>query len=142
MLLAQSKAIANRMLYAYDSRDHIFDRLSWIDRNASTGSPASGYTLLSEVGSMVLEWCHLSDITGNATYCTVAQEQEALLVKPSRPPVAEAFPGLLSSYIQRGSLETYNYDDDITWGADHAYYTTLLNMFVYNPTKYKVFGNQ
>lgn len=141
MLLSQSKTVANRMLNAYDSRDNIFDGYSWIDRNASSDPPLSGYALLSDAGSMVLEWCHLSDLTGNATYCSIAQKQEALLVKPKRPPVAEAFPGLLSSYVQRENLPAYKYDDDVTWGADHAYYTTLLNMFVYDPKKYKAFGN-
>ncbi|KAH6711920.1 glycoside hydrolase [Leptodontidium sp. MPI-SDFR-AT-0119] len=141
MLLSQSKTVANRMLNAYDSRDNIFDGYSWIDRNASSDPPLSGYALLSDAGSMVLEWCHISDLTGNATYCNIAQKQEALLVKPKRPPVAEAFPGLLSSYVQRENLPAYKYDDDVTWGADHAYYTTLLNMFVYDPKKYKAFGN-
>ena len=50
------------------------------------------------IGTMILEFTGLSDITGNRNFARLVQRAEAYLVNP-QPEYGEPFPGLLGSLV-------------------------------------------
>ena len=66
------------------------------------------------VGTMILEFARLSDITGNKTYAHLAQRAEDYLLRP-RPASGEPYPGLLGSFVSvdNGAIE----NSQGSWGA-------------------------
>lgn len=111
----------------------------------------SGSVALGNLGKIVLEWCHLSTLTGDTSYCTLAQQTESLLINSKKPQVAETFPGLLSIFVRDSSYhinsnekpnpeKSYGFDEIITWSTvGGQYYENLLKMYLYDSAKYAVY---
>lgn len=86
------------------------------------------------MGSLVLEWTHLSDITGNKTYGELSQKGESYLLAP-KPATSEPFPGLVGMNID---INTGLFQDAFGgWvgGAD-SFYEYLIKMYVYDKNRF------
>lgn len=84
-LLDQAQNLANNLSYAFDTLTGIPSNNLYINDRSTDGSDTNG---LATIGTLVLEWTHLSDLTGNDTYGALAQKGESYLLNPQ--PVSES----------------------------------------------------
>lgn len=132
-LLTQSKNLANYLSFAFATPTGIPSNNLFFGNRSTDGSPTNG---LATIGSLVLEWTHLADLTGNQSYCDLAMKGESYLLNP-HPLSNVPFPGLLGTdvAIDNGSFV----DASGGWvGGDDSYYEYLIKMFVYDSDR---FGN-
>lgn len=90
---------------------------------------------LATVGTLVLEWTRLSDLTGNKTYAALTEKAESYLFNP-KPASTSPWPGLLGTDI---NVTTGEFQDAIGgWvGGDDSYYEYLIKMFVYDSDRFQ-----
>ena len=119
--------------------------------NTSSGIPSNGFNYatkekldtmnnIAQIGTLVLEWTRLSDLTGNPLYAKLSQKAESYLLN-SQPASTEIWPGLITTWydLTTGLGQDYNGG----WGAfDDSYYEYLLKMYIYDPVKYAVYGQE
>lgn len=135
-LLKQAKNLANALSYAFDSPSGVpYNTLSFTDRsvvNASNG--------LATVGTLILEWVRLADITGNKTYAELTEKAESYLLNPS-PPSSEPFPGLLGMDISPQTGQFLDARGGWVGGAD-SFYEYLIKMYVYDPSRFSEYRDR
>ena len=83
-LLEQAQNLANNLSFAFDTPTGIPSNNLYLKHHRTDGSDTNG---LATIGTLVLEWTHLSDLTGNDTYGELAQTGESYLLNPQ--PVRE-----------------------------------------------------
>lgn len=123
----------------------------WVD--PATCQTDQGTTnSVAGVGTTILEFARLSDITGNKTYANLAQRAEEYLLRP-RPVSGEPYPGLLGSFVRVDNGQIL--DSKGSWGAfsdcelrstvllrmnvglQHtAFYEYLIKAYLYNSDLY------
>ncbi|GAD98749.1 mannosyl-oligosaccharide alpha-1,2-mannosidase 1B [Paecilomyces variotii No. 5] len=136
-LLTQSKNLADVLKFAFDSPTGIpYNNLN-ITSKGNDGETTNG---LATIGSLVLEWTHLSDLTGDQEYAELSQKGESYLLKPE-PSSAEPFPGLVGSNV---NIDTGLFaDGDVSWGGgDDSFYEYLLKMYVYDPNRFSTYKDR
>lgn len=130
-LLKQAKILGDTLKYSFNTQSGIPSNGLIIDSQTTDGGSTNG---LATVGTLVLEWQHLSDLTGDPEYGNLAQKAESNLLNP-KPASSEPFPGLVGTNldIQSGMF----LDANGGWnGGDDSFYEYLIKMFVYNSDKY------
>jgi len=135
-LLTQSINLANNLSYAFETPTGI----PWNNLDFSTRGNDGSNNGLATVGTLVLEWTRLADITGNTTYAALVDKAQTYLFNPS-PPEAEPFPGLLGMGI---NVTTGEFQDAVGgWigGAD-SYYEYLIKMYIYDPERYAAYKDK
>jgi mannosyl-oligosaccharide alpha-1,2-mannosidase len=135
-LLTQSINLANNLSYAFDTPTGV----PWNNLNFSNRSNDGSNNGLATVGTLILEWVRLADLSGNTTYAALVEKAESYLLFPS-PSSSEPFPGLLGMDI---SPLTGLFQDAVGgWigGAD-SYYEYLIKMYIYDPARYAAYGEQ
>lgn len=130
-LLSQAQVLADTLSYAFETPSGVPYNNLLINNRSNDGSTTNG---LATTGSLIIEWTHLADLTGNDTYAQIAQKAESYLIHP-QPSWAEPFPGLVGSTIDIATGEfTDNY---VTWnGGDDSFYEYLIKFFVYDPSRF------
>jgi mannosyl-oligosaccharide alpha-1,2-mannosidase len=78
-LLDQAQNLANNLSYAFDTPTGIPSNNLYINNRSTDGSDTNG---LATIGTLVLEWTHLSDLTGDDTYGELGQKGESYLLNP------------------------------------------------------------
>jgi mannosyl-oligosaccharide alpha-1,2-mannosidase len=133
-LLAQAISLADALKFCFDTPSGIPIGMVFIDNQTFTdismGEDGLWYAGLAEIGTMVLEWQRLSDITGDPSYGELAQKAESHWFN-----APEVWPGLTGGLfsVQNGSvMDEYG---GWTSGNDSAY-EYLLKMYVYDPERY------
>lgn len=120
--------------------------------NTSTGIPANGLfpqnqttdggttNGLATIGTLVLEWTHLSDLLGDDEYGQLAQKGESYLLNP-QPASSEPFPGLLGTNV---NITTGQFlDARGGWsGGDDSFYEYLIKMFVYDASRFSSYKDR
>ena len=136
-LLVQSQILANSLSFAFDTQTGIPSNNIYFPNRSNDASPSN---ILSQIGTLQLEWQHLSDLTGNATYGDLAQKAEIYLLNP-QPPYNEPFPGLIGSNVNiSNSLFA---DATGGWnGGDDSFYEYLLKMYVYDSSRYSNYSDR
>ena len=111
------------MSYAFDTPSGIpYNGLIFSDRS-NDGSTTNG---LATTGTLVLEWTHLSDLTGNDTYGALTQKAESYLLNP-QPAVSEPWPGLVGTNIDIANGRFV--DSAGGWnGGDDSFYEYLIKV--------------
>ncbi len=114
-LLSQAVVLADKIAYGFDSPTG----LAASNVNFTDNTPVFGtYTVepsnvtynatnTASTGTFVREYCRLSTLTGNATYCYLAERAESYLVNPSPAPV---YPGLVGTEfdVDTGRMITFD----------------------------------
>jgi mannosyl-oligosaccharide alpha-1,2-mannosidase len=121
-LLQQATNLANNLSYAFDTPSGIpSNNLLFADR--STDGSTNG---LATVGTLVMEWTRLSDLTGNETYGALTQKAESYLLSP-QPASSEPWPGLVGTNID---INTGKFvDASGGWnGGDDSFYEYLIKV--------------
>lgn len=136
-LLTQSKNLANYLSYAFDTPSGAPSNNLFFGNRSTDGSTTGN---LAQVGTLVLEWTHLADLTGNKTYAELAQKGESYLLNP-QPSSDEPFPGLVGSDI---SLANGKFQDASGgWiGGDDSFYEYLIKMYVYDSSRFSTYKDR
>jgi mannosyl-oligosaccharide alpha-1,2-mannosidase len=132
--------LADRLSFAFATPSGVpFNNLDFsTNSSADPVDPTNGLTNgLATIGTLVLEWTHLSDLTGNPKYSNLVSKAESHLLNP-QPSSGQPFPGLLGSDVAVSTgLFT---DSDGGWsGGTDSFYEYLLKMYIYDSsnTKYR-----
>lgn len=140
-LLKQATTLADTLKFAFNTPSGIPVNWVYIENKtfSSINQAANGVQTagLAELGTLVLEWQRLSDLTGNPEYGALAQKAESYFLAPS----AETWPGLTGGNF---STETGQIIDDFggwTSGNDSAY-EYLPKMYAYDPVRYATYGER
>lgn len=116
-LLSQAKNLANNLSYAFNTPTGIpYNNLNF-GTHSTDGSTTNG---LATIGSLVLEWTRLADLTGNKTYAQLAQKGESYLLNP-QPAYNSPWPGLVGTNV---NINTGKFvDASGGWnGGDDSFY--------------------
>lgn len=134
-LLTQAETLADTLKFAFDTPTGIPVNLVYLENRTFTnqyqmldGTYTAG---LAEMGTLVLEWQHLSDLTGNPEYGALAQKAESCWFNGP-----EIWPGLTGSNFSVSTGAIINDYGGWTGGNDSAY-EYLLKMYVYDPVRYE-----
>ena len=130
-LLSQSIKLADTLKFAFNTTSGVpFNNLN-ITAQTVQGDPTNG---LATVGTLVLEWTRLSDLTGDPQYAELAQKGESYILNPM-PSFAEPFPGLVGDNINITNGEFL--DARGGWiGGDDSAYEYLIKMYVYDQSRF------
>ncbi|KAH8593366.1 glycoside hydrolase [Bisporella sp. PMI_857] len=136
-LLKQCERLASNMAFAFDTPSGVPNNDIYFNPPRTNGGTTNG---LATIGTLVLEWTRLSDITGNETYGDLTQKAESYLNSP-KPPSSEPFPGLVGSRI---NINTGRFEDSQGgWvGGTDSYYEYLIKMYVYDTTRFAAYKDR
>lgn len=136
-LLTQSKSLADSLRFAFNTPTGIPSNNLYFNDQTSDGSTTNG---LATIGTLCLEWQHLSDLTGDPSYGDIVQKAEGYLLNPL-PEANEPFPGLVGT-----SVDTSNgmfLDATGGWnGGDDSFYEYLIKMYVYDSSRYSNYSER
>ncbi|CAD6506348.1 BgTH12-07274 [Blumeria graminis f. sp. triticale] len=136
-VLKQAIRLADNLAYAFDTPTGIPSNNLIFANKSTDGSTNNG---LATAGTLVLEWTHLSDLTGNQTYAELSQKGESYLLNP-KPATSEPWPGLVgySINIQTGLFE----DASGGWsGGTDSFYEYLIKMYAYDPSRFETYKDR
>ncbi len=131
LVLKQAEHLASNLAFAFDSPTGIPSNNLILNPPGTDGSTTNG---IATIGTLVLEWVHLSDLSGNKTYGELAEKGESYLLAP-KPASSEPWPGLIGTNVD---INTGLFQDASGgWvGGDDSFYEYLLKMYVYDSTRY------
>lgn len=127
-ILKQAVSLADSIKFAFDTPSGIPDPVIFL--NPEPRRKGSTQNNIAEIGTLVLEWTRLSDLTRDPIYAQLAQKAEAHLLKPN--PEGEPFPGLTGTWV---SLQDGKFvDNSGGWGGyTDSFYEYLIKMYMYDP---------
>lgn len=130
-MLKQAQRLANNLAFAFDTPSGVPSNNLYFNPSRTDGGTDNG---IATIGTLVLEYTHLSDLTGNKTYGELAQRGEAHLLNPL-PASSEPWPGLIGMNVDINTglfLDAYG-----GWigGAD-SFYEYLIKMYIYDSTRF------
>lgn len=137
VLLRQAATLADSLSIAFDTPSGVPDTTIFLNPEPKRkGSENNG---IAGVGTLVLEWTRLGDLTGNDTYAQLVKKSQSYLVDPTGVP--EPFPGLVGEGV---SLETGEFIDDVGgWGAGtDSFYEYLIKMYLYDPDEFSTYKDR
>ncbi|TKA28340.1 Mannosyl-oligosaccharide alpha-1,2-mannosidase 1B [Salinomyces thailandicus] len=122
-LLSQAANLANNLSYAFETPSGIPNNNLIFGNRSDDGSTTNG---LATIGTLVLEWTRLSDLTGNDTYAQLTQKAESYLLNP-QPAYNEPWDGLVGTNV---ALENGSFvDASGGWnGGDDSFYEYLIKV--------------
>ena len=110
-LYSQMVALGDVLCCAFDAPSGV--PKPWINP-ATCESNSRGRNAVAGVGTWILEFGRLSDITNDNKYVSLAQRAEEYLLKP-HPGSGEPYPGLLGSFVSMD--DGHIMDSSSSWGA-------------------------
>ena len=136
-VLSQAARLADNLAFAFETPTGIPSNNLYFNPDRTDGSTTNG---LATIGSLVLEWTHLSDLTGNKTYANLTQKGESYLLAP-KPASSEPWPGLVGTNV---NLNTGLFQDAFGgWvGGDDSFYEYLIKMYVYDSTRFSSYKDR
>ncbi|CAN8097644.1 unnamed protein product [Discula destructiva] len=131
-LLTQAQSVADTLKYAFDTPTGIPYNGLFINNRTTDGGVINN---IAQIGTLVLEWTRLSDLTGNPEYAGLVEKAESYLLAPQNPELGEPFPGLIGQVL---NITTGNFTSGFGgWiGGVDSYYEYLLKMYVYDPQRF------
>ncbi|KAI0869331.1 glycoside hydrolase family 47 protein [Hypoxylon argillaceum] len=90
---------------------------------------------IATIGTLILEWTRLSDLTGNPKYANLTRTGEEWLLNVQNPEVGEPYPGLIGTnvYVSNGTFA----DGAGGWnGGDDSFYEYLIKMYIYDTSRF------
>lgn len=137
-LVWQAQVLAEGLKVAFDTPSGVPDGIVVFSPELRRGG--HDRNSLAGMGTLVLEWTRLSDLTGNNLYAQLTQRAEEYLLNPL-PRESEPFPGLVGSQIsvKDGSfLNAYG-----GWGGGtDSFYEYLIKMYLYDPEKFGAYKDR
>lgn len=136
-LLTQSKKLADVLKFAFNTPSGVPYNDINLSSQGNNGARTNG---LAVTGTLVLEWTHLSDLTGDDEYAKLSQKAQSYLLNP-QPSSGEPFPGLVGSNI---NISNGHFTDGaVAWnGGDDSFYEYLIKMYVYDPKRFESYKDR
>ncbi|KAL2144813.1 hypothetical protein VTI28DRAFT_8475 [Corynascus sepedonium] len=136
-ILTQAKRLADNLKVAFDTPSGVPDNNLYFNPPRQKGSTTNG---IATIGTLVLEWTRLSDLTGDTEYAELVQKAESYLLHP-KPALGEPFPGLLGTNVQ---LEDGQFvDGNGGWGGGtDSFYEYLIKMYIYDPARFEEYRDR
>ncbi|KAH6640557.1 glycoside hydrolase [Chaetomium tenue] len=130
-VLTQAKRLANNLKIGFDTPSGVPDNNLYFNPPRKGGSTTNG---IATIGTLVLEWTRLSDLTRDPEYAKLSQKAESYLLKP-QPSWSESFPGLIGTNVR---LEDGKFvDGNGGWGGGtDSFYEYLIKMYLYDPDRF------
>ncbi|KAI6784468.1 putative mannosyl-oligosaccharide alpha-1 [Emericellopsis cladophorae] len=136
-LLQQAQTLADSLSIAFDTPTGIPE--GDIVLNPKPVQLPKGQNTIAGFGTLVLEWTHLSDLTGDEKYANMTQHAQAYLLDPMG--VLGGFPGLLGKQVSTKTGEFL--DSSGSWGASRdSFYEYLIKMYLYDPAAYSLYRDR
>ncbi|KAI0164099.1 glycoside hydrolase family 47 protein [Xylariaceae sp. FL1272] len=139
-ILDKSVELAEALSIGFDTPSGV--PLNDLVFNGPDGPVASGETNgLATIGTLVLEWTHLSDLTGDDKYAELSQKGESYLLNVKNPEVGEPYPGLVGTnvYVDNGTFA----DSTGGWnGGTDSFYEYLIKMYLYDPSRFELYKDR
>lgn len=130
-LLTQADELAQSLKIAFTSETGMPYNGIDINNQAIQGDPTN---TLATIGTLVLEWTRLSDLTGNEEYGNLSQKAAPYLFNP-QPSWASPWPGLVPNNLNISTGEFIS--DAINWdGGSDSYYEYLIKAYIYSPSQF------
>jgi mannosyl-oligosaccharide alpha-1,2-mannosidase len=140
-LLQQARTLGDNLIIAFKTSP-IGIPLNSLNFVTKTTSPEKVYfdtrVSIAEVGTLVLEWTRLSDLTNDPKYGRYAARAEKYLLYPTPEPL---WPGLIPDRLSAATGEFQVKNGGWGAGAD-SYFEYLLKMAIYSPDRFKIYGDQ
>jgi mannosyl-oligosaccharide alpha-1,2-mannosidase len=136
-ILTQAKRLADTLKYAFDTPSGIpYNNLN-INTKGNDGSKTNG---LATIGTLMLEWTRLSDLTNDNEYAQLSQKAESYLLNP-QPAWAQPFPGLVGTNV---AIDTGLFQDDyVSWcGGDDSFYEYLIKFWIYDQSRFSEYRDR
>ncbi|KAI1826756.1 glycoside hydrolase family 47 protein [Xylaria intraflava] len=134
-LLKQAVTLADALSVAFDTPSGI--PINDLVFNGPNGPVTTSETTngIAQIGTLILEWTHLSDLTGNDKYANLTAKAESYLLNIKNPEVGEPYPGLLGTNVNVND-GTFA-DGSGGWnGGDDSFYEYLIKMYVYDTKRF------
>lgn len=122
-VLQQSQNLADILSFAFESPTGISSNNIFLSNRSTDGAETN---ILATVGTLILEWTRLSDLTGNRTYADLSQTGESYLLN-AQPAWAEPFPGLVGTNVNITTDEFVDANGGWNGGTD-SYYEYLMKV--------------
>jgi mannosyl-oligosaccharide alpha-1,2-mannosidase len=130
-LLTQADVLAQSLKIAFTSETGMPYNGIDVTNQAIQGDPTNS---LATIGTLVLEWTRLSDLTGNSEYGNLSQKAAPYLFNP-QPSWASPWPGLVPNNLNISTGEFIS--DAINWdGGSDSYYEYLIKAYIYSPSQF------
>ncbi|KAI5463631.1 glycoside hydrolase family 47 protein [Mariannaea sp. PMI_226] len=130
-LLKQAQNLADSLSIAFDTPSGVPDGEIFL--NPKPRRSGSDSNSIAGMGTLVLEWTRLSDLTGDPKYAKLAQRGEKHLIRPKGVP--EPFPGLVGWHVSTKTGEFV--DNQGGWGGGtDSFYEYLIKMYLYDPKQF------
>jgi len=138
-VLGQAKTLGDTLKFAFNTTSGVpYNGLNITAQTPTAGSEETNG--LATVGTLILEWLRLSDLTGEEEYGKLAAKAEEYLLNP-KPDWAEPFPGLVGTNINITTGEFL--DAQGGWnGGDDSFYEYLIKMYVYDPESFGTYKDR
>lgn len=137
-ILQQAKSLGDNLKFAFDTPTGIPDNSIFLDPARLANSTTNG---VATIGTLILEWTRLSDLTGDATYGELAKKGESYLINPLNPSLGEPFPGLLGTDVSIANGSFLDSQGGWTGGTD-SYYEYLIKAYLYDPVKFATYKDR
>ncbi|KAI1434763.1 glycoside hydrolase family 47 protein [Xylaria sp. CBS 124048] len=96
---------------------------------------------IAQIGSLILEFTRLSDLTGDDKYANLTLTGEQYLLNIKNPEVGEPYPGLLGTNVNVND-GTFA-DGSGGWnGGDDSFYEYLIKMYMYDTERFASFKDR
>lgn len=136
-ILKQVTHLADNLAFAFDTPSGIPNNNLYLNPSRTDGATDNG---LATIGTLVLEYTHLSDLTGNSTYGILSQKAESYLLDP-HPASSEPFPGLVGTNVNLATGLFEDANGGWTGGTD-SFYEYLIKMYVYDSTRFATYKDR
>lgn len=108
------------------------------DGPVTDGSTTNG---IATIGTLILEWTRLSDLTGDEKYAKLVRIGEEYLLHVKNPEVGEPYPGLIGTNV---NIDDGTFADSRGgWnGGTDSFYEYLIKMYIYDTERFEVFKDR
>ncbi|KAI0408449.1 glycoside hydrolase family 47 protein [Xylaria palmicola] len=96
---------------------------------------------IATIGTLILEWTRLSDLTGNGKYANLTRTGEDYLLHVKNPEVGEPYPGLIGTDVNVKDGTFANSRGGWNGGTD-SFYEYLIKMYLYDSKRFGVFKDR
>ncbi|KAI1132825.1 glycoside hydrolase family 47 protein [Nemania abortiva] len=134
-ILKQAENLAGYLSVAFDTPSGV--PINDLVFNGPDGPVTANETTngIATIGTLILEWTRLSDLTGDPKYADWTRKAEGYLLNVKNPEVGEPYPGLIGTNVnvKDGTFA----DGSGGWnGGTDSFYEYLIKMYVYDTERF------
>lgn len=140
-ILDQAVNLADLLSIAFDTPSGV--PINNLIFNGPDGPVTSNDTTngIATIGTLILEWTRLSDLTGDDKYAKLTRAGEEYLLQVKNPEVGEPYPGLIGTDVNVNDGTFANSNGG--WnGGDDSFYEYLIKMYLYDSERFGVFKDR